>query len=92
MKFLTAYRDDLPTFTAAHAELDLWEANWKNGFKAIKFDNVGDTLYVSFPAAVGGVILSTKKKTTYIFTCCLPLVKLLRERFFAITTHLICCF
>ena len=29
MKFASAYRDDMPNYCAIHAELQLWETNWK---------------------------------------------------------------
>ena len=44
MKFMSAYKEDMPNFRTIHAELDLWETNWKNGFENAKYDNIADTL------------------------------------------------
>ena len=44
MKFMSAYEDDMPNFRTIHAELDLWETSWKNGFEKVEYDNIADTL------------------------------------------------
>jgi hypothetical protein len=44
MKFMSAYEDDMPNFRTIHAELDLWEISWKNGFEKVEYDNIADTL------------------------------------------------
>ena len=44
MKFVSAYKDDMPNYRSMHAELGLWETNWKQGFEQVTYDSVADTL------------------------------------------------
>jgi hypothetical protein len=44
MKFVSAYKDDMPNYRSMHAELGLWETNWKQGFEQVIYDSVADTL------------------------------------------------
>ena len=44
MKFVSAYKDDMPNYRSMYAELGLWETNWKQGFKQVTYDSVADTL------------------------------------------------
>ena len=44
MKFVEAYREDMPNYRAIHAELGLWETSWRKGFEEIVHDSVADTL------------------------------------------------
>ncbi|XP_046844785.1 52 kDa repressor of the inhibitor of the protein kinase-like [Xenia sp. Carnegie-2017] len=43
MKFAVAYKEDMPHFRKIHAELGLWETNWKGGFEKVKYDSIADT-------------------------------------------------
>ena len=44
MKFVSAYRDDMPDYRTIHAELRLWETSWKKGFEKVQYSSVADTL------------------------------------------------
>ena len=33
MKFVEAYREDMPKYRSIHAELGLWETSWRKGFE-----------------------------------------------------------
>ena len=44
MKFVEAYREDMPNYHAVHAELGLWETSWRKGFEEIVHETVADTL------------------------------------------------
>jgi hypothetical protein len=44
MKFMEAYKDDMPNYRTIHAELNLWETSWKKGFENVEYDNIADTL------------------------------------------------
>ena len=42
MKFVTAYKDDMPNTSAIHAQL--WETSWRSGIEKVEYDNIADTL------------------------------------------------
>ena len=44
MKFVEAYREDMPNYRSIHAELGLWETSWRKGFEEIVYNSVADTL------------------------------------------------
>ena len=44
IKFVSAYKDDMPDYRTIHAELGLWETSWKKGFEKVQYCSVADTL------------------------------------------------
>ena len=44
LKFLSAYKDDMPNYRTIHCELEMWETSWRKGFEKVEYDSVSDTL------------------------------------------------
>ena len=44
LKFLSAYKDDMPNYRSIHCELEMWETSWRKGFEKVEYDSVSDTL------------------------------------------------
>ncbi|XP_028413110.1 52 kDa repressor of the inhibitor of the protein kinase-like [Dendronephthya gigantea] len=70
MKFVSAYRDDMPNFRAIHAELELWETSWKKGHEKVEYDNIADTLRNCNELAFPNIFVSLKILAVIPVTTC----------------------
>ena len=70
MKFLTAYKDDMPNFRAVHADLELWEMSWKNGYENVEYDNIVDTLNNCNDTAFPNILAALKILAVIPVTTC----------------------
>ena len=70
MKFMSAYKEDIPNFRTIHAELDLWEINWKNGLENVECDSVADTIQNCNELAFPNIYVALKILATVPVTTC----------------------
>ena len=70
MKFMSAYKEDMPNFRTIHAELDLWETSWKNGFENAEHDNIADTLQNCNELAFPNIYVALKVLAVVPVTTC----------------------
>lgn len=70
MKFMHEYKDDMPNFRTIHAELELWETTWKNGFQKVQYDNVAETLKNCNQLAFPNIFVALKILAVVPVTTC----------------------
>ncbi|XP_046863535.1 52 kDa repressor of the inhibitor of the protein kinase-like [Xenia sp. Carnegie-2017] len=70
MKFAVAYKEDMPHFRKIHAELGLWETNWKGGFEKVKYDSIADTLRTCNKLAFPNIFTALKILAVVPVTTC----------------------
>ena len=70
MKFMSAYKEDMPNFRTIHAELDLRETSWKNGFENAEYDNITDTLQNCNELAFPNIYVALKILAAVPVTTC----------------------
>ncbi|XP_046856107.1 52 kDa repressor of the inhibitor of the protein kinase-like [Xenia sp. Carnegie-2017] len=70
MKFAVAYKEDMPHFRKIHAELGLWETNWKGGFEKVKYDSIADTLQTCNKLAFPNIFTALKILAVVPVTTC----------------------
>ena len=70
MKFMSAYKEDMPNFRTIHAELDLRETSRKNGFENAEYDNITDTLQNCNELAFPNIYVALKILAAVPVTTC----------------------
>jgi hypothetical protein len=70
MKFMEAYKDDMPNYRTIHAELDLWETSWKKGFEKLEYDNIAETLKNCDELAFPNIFVALKILAVVPVTTC----------------------
>ena len=67
---MSAYKEDMPNLRTIHAELDLWEINWKNGFENVECDSVANTIQNCNKLAFPNIYVALKILATVPVTTC----------------------